>query len=143
MAHHRLDTLRQLAPFAGCTDKELRRLDGLLDETTVPAGTTLTSEGTGGSQAFVIVEGHAEATLGGGRLADFGPGDVVGEMALLDRRAARTATVVTTTSSRVLVMDPRTFETVMANFPTVARHIATTLAQRLRASAPTPTSAAG
>lgn len=133
MAHPRLDTLRRLAPFAGCTDKELRRLDSLLDQATVVAGTRLTAEGQYGTQAFVIVDGAAEVRLGDQHLTDLGPGDVVGEMALLDRAGGRTATVTATTDTTVLVMDPRTFESVMSQFPTVARHVATTLARRLRA----------
>lgn len=134
MSRTRLDMLRRLAPFSGCSDKELRKLDSLLDEATVPAGKELTAVGQHGTQAFVIVEGAAEARIGDRHLADFGPGDVIGEMALLDRRAGRTATVVTTVPTTVLVMDPRSFESVMAQFPTVARHVATVLAQRLRAA---------
>lgn len=134
MSRTRLDMLRRLAPFSGCSDKELRKLDSLLDEASVPAGKELTAVGQHGTQAFVIVEGAAEARIGDRHLADFGPGDVIGEMALLDRRAGRTATVVTTVPTTVLVMDPRSFESVMAQFPTVARHVATVLAQRLRAA---------
>lgn len=129
----RVETLRRLAPFAGCTEKELRRLDSLLDQATVAAGTRLTAEGQYGTQAFVIVEGAAEVRLGGEPVAVLGAGDVVGEMALLDRAGGRTATVETTAPTTVLVMDPRTFESVMSGFPSVARHVATTLAQRLRA----------
>lgn len=124
--------LQQLELFASCTPKELRRLAGLLDETTVAAGTVLTTEGDLGSQAFVLLSGTAEARHGERVVATLGAGDLVGEMALLDRAGARSATVVTTTPAEVLVMDPRAFETVMSQFPSVARNVATTLAKRLR-----------
>lgn len=124
--------LQQLELFASCTPKELRRLAGLLDESTVAAGTVLTAEGDLGSQAFVLLSGTAEARHGERVVATLGPGDLVGEMALLDRAGARSATVVTTTPAEVLVMDPRAFETVMSQFPSVARNVATTLAKRLR-----------
>ena len=124
--------LQQLELFASCTSKELRRLAGLLDETTVAAGTVLTTEGDLGSQAFVLLSGSAEARHGERVVATLGAGDLVGEMALLDRAGARSATVVTTTPAEVLVMDPRAFETVMSQFPSVARNVATTLAKRLR-----------
>ncbi|GAA4123962.1 hypothetical protein GCM10022215_31180 [Nocardioides fonticola] len=140
MSRTRIDTLRRLAPFSGCSDKELRRLDSLLDQAEVPAGKQLTAVGQHGTQAFVIVEGAAEARIGERHLASFGPGDVIGEMALLDRRASRVATVVTTAPTTVLVMDPRSFESVMAQFPSVARHIATVLAQRLRLADTAPAS---
>ncbi|MBZ5735483.1 cyclic nucleotide-binding domain-containing protein [Nocardioides sp. TRM66260-LWL] len=124
--------LQRLDLFASCTPKELKRLAGLLDETTVAAGTVLTEQGGLGSQAFVLLSGSADVLSGGRAIATLGAGDLIGEMALLDRAGARSATVVTTSEADVLVMDPQSFETVMSTFPTVARQVATTLARRLR-----------
>jgi CRP/FNR family cyclic AMP-dependent transcriptional regulator len=69
-----------------------------LSARTVPAGTTLIRAGTRGSEAFLVAEGRLRVSLdipGAGEeaLAILGPGEIVGEMALVDD-APRSADVV-------------------------------------------------
>ena len=74
----------------------------------LPAGTTLCTEGERGLEAFLLIDGEAHVH---GRSADVtvGPGSVIGELATLDPRRTRNATVVAGTDIDVLVFDVRTF----------------------------------
>lgn len=71
-------------------------------------GVTLCTEGERGLQAFLILDGTA-AVLAKDTVITIGPGDVVGEIATLDQRRTRTATVVAQGDVEALVFDVRTF----------------------------------
>src|SRR5690348_10483220 len=72
----------------------------------VGAGHVLVEEGCPGDEAYVLVSGNAEVVVGGRRVAWIGPGELFGEMAVLDRKP-RSATVTATEPSRVAVLDRR------------------------------------
>jgi CRP-like cAMP-binding protein len=133
------DLLSNVKLFAGCSDKELKEIESLLDEVRVRAGRQLISEGQVGTEAYVIVEGRATATLAGAEVGILGPGDAVGEMALLDPESPRSATVTADTDMDLLVLDPRAFSKLLAEHPQVTIQIAISLAQRLRAVEHAPT----
>jgi CRP/FNR family cyclic AMP-dependent transcriptional regulator len=67
----------------------------------------------------------------GEAIADLGPGDYFGELALLDA-GPRTATVVATDAIDVLVIGRQQFNTVLDEVPGLARRLLTTTARRLR-----------
>ena len=74
----------------------------------LPAGTVLCREGERGLEAFLLLEGVAEVQLTDTTVR-IGPGDVVGELATLDPRRTRNATVVAASDVTLLVYDARTF----------------------------------
>ena len=84
--------LGQVPLFAACSDKELERLARLAEVVDFPAGQTLMSEGDMGHEFFVIIDGEVGVVIGGDTVAKLGPGQYVGETALLDP-GPRTATV--------------------------------------------------
>ena len=128
----KIDRLRAVSTFRTCSETELRSLAGLLDEALVEPGQVLMREGRHGLEAFFIVEGTAEVTVAGKRVATVGPGETVGEMALLDV-APRSATVTAETPMRIFAADARTFSAVIAKAG-IARHILSTLSSRLEAA---------
>ena len=65
-------------------------------------------EGESGDAYFVIEDGEVEVSAAGRSLGSCGPGDGVGEIALL-RRVPRTATVVARTSVQAYAVDAETF----------------------------------
>jgi CRP/FNR family transcriptional regulator, cyclic AMP receptor protein len=126
----RLELLRGVPGFRGRTDRELAAAARLLEEAEVAEGTVLIREGADGQQAYVILEGWAAVTVHGEPVAALGPGQFVGEMAMLDR-GPRSATVVAKTTMRLLSIGPEAFESFTGQ-PDITRSIARSLSERLR-----------
>lgn len=127
------EQLANLPLFSACSGRDLQRLAKAADELTVPAGTTLTTQGGVGREAFVILEGSAEVMRDGVHVADLGPGDPFGELALLDG-GPRTATVTTTSDVTLLVLSKPAFNAVLDEIPTLAHKLLIATARRLRES---------
>lgn len=136
MANFRMDdkikALSTVRLFSGCSKKELQSVARLCTPLLVEEGSVLTKEGTPGRECFVIADGKARVTIGGRKVGEVGPGECVGEMALLDG-AQRTATVTAESPMNTYVLSVSEFRSLLDVSPTILRHIATSLAQRLRA----------
>jgi CRP-like cAMP-binding protein len=92
----------------------------------------LTTEATVGRECFVIADGHAAVKVGARLVGMVGPGDCVGEMALLDG-GTRSATVTAETPMTLYVLSIREFNSLLEVDPTIVRKITASLALRLRA----------
>jgi CRP/FNR family cyclic AMP-dependent transcriptional regulator len=121
--------LKDVPFFTGMSKKELGAVAQQTDEIDVPAGKVLAREGDFGQEFFVIDSGTAEVTRGGARLAELGPGDFFGEMALLDEDR-RTATVTATTPMSLLVMTRSSFRTLDRTMPKVHARIVQAISER-------------
>jgi CRP-like cAMP-binding protein len=126
-----LESLRNVALFSGCNNKELARVSKATDEITMTAGTMIMDQGQMGREAFVIVEGDVVVRRNGRKVATLGPGSVVGEMSLLDK-GPRTATVVCETDCTLLVIDQRRFLGVIDSIPSISHKLMASLAGRIR-----------
>jgi CRP-like cAMP-binding protein len=129
----KVDRLRHVAPFAACSDRELAWVARHTAEHRMEAGEVLVREGEVGREVFVIVEGFATVHVGGQLVARLGPGEFVGELALLDRRC-RTATVVAETPVVVTVSGIGEFAELLTHAPHVTRKLLSAMAGRLRAA---------
>lgn len=127
------DHLSRIPLFLGCSPQDLEHLARATDEVRLADGTVMTRQGDIGREAFIIVTGSAEVLRDGNRIAELGPGDVVGELSLLDG-GPRSATVVTTAETDVLVLTRPAFNAVLDEMPTLAHRLLVTLARRLRAA---------
>jgi voltage-gated potassium channel len=114
--------LGKLPLFEELDHHDLKIVARWADEIDVEAGTNLVEEGRFPHEFFVIEEGSAEVTLQGNRLAELGPGDFFGEIALVER-LRRTATVTTTSPSRLVVMHARDFVAMEDEMPEIAAQI--------------------
>ena len=101
----KLSMLRQLPGFSAMGKGALGELASALDVVDVPAGRTLATEGRAGREIFLVVEGRAAADRGGHPIGTVGPGELIGEQAMLERRP-RNATVRAVTPMRLLVAGP-------------------------------------
>jgi CRP-like cAMP-binding protein len=126
----KIELLKKVPLFAGCTKAELRHLARITDELELREGTVLTREGRTAHEFFVIVDGTVRVTKAGKKLADLGPGAWLGEIALLTR-AQRTATAIATSSTHTLVMLDRDFRKLVDDVPSIAMKVLTSVAERL------------
>lgn len=134
----KVQLLGKVPLFAECSQKELSKIASLADEIEVDKGTVLTKEGMPGRECFVVSEGKAKATLRGKKLASYAPGDVFGEMSLLDNEP-RSATITAESEMVLFVVDSRSFWGLCEEAPTVTRKIMKAIAQRLRRVEKAPT----
>src|SRR5580658_5897154 len=132
IAASRAQEFRRLPMFAPLTDAELAQVARLVVDVAVPAGHVLTREGSVAREAFVIVDGEADVTISGRSMGRLGPGDMVGEVALLGR-GLRTATVTAVTAMKLLVVDPASFGSLLDN-ATVSLVVLQALVSRLRSA---------
>jgi CRP-like cAMP-binding protein len=130
----KVDALKRAPLFEGLSRKELAKLASATDDLQVEPGTVLCREGRIGHEFFVIVDGDAEVTKGGKRIAMRSGGDFVGEIALLST-TKRTATVTATTPLRCFVLTQSGFRQVLAESPSVQLKVMQALAERLGADA--------
>jgi len=66
----------------------------------VKAGTTLVRQGDEGSEVYLVLDGVLRVEVNGERLAEYGPGALLGERAHLEG-GARTSSLVAVTTCRV------------------------------------------
>lgn len=133
----RLELLRKVHLFSGCTDKQLAFIASRVEDVDVPAGKVLCQEGTSGGEFFVVVSGTADVSRSGKVVAQFGTGDFFGEIALIDR-GPRSATVVATSPMRLLILGPSQFQDVLHEDSEMARQLLYAVTKRLRALAVPP-----
>ena len=126
-----LDTLKAVPLFSGCTKKELEIVAKAGDEITMTAGTLIVDQGQTGREAFVIIDGEVLVKRNNRKVAILGPGDVVGELSLLDH-GPRTATAICETDCSLLVIEQRRFLGVLDSVPAIGHKLLASLAGRIR-----------
>jgi CRP-like cAMP-binding protein len=125
--------LRGLDLFAGCSRNELALIAANLTEHRARAGDVLIEEGRTGRELIVLVEGTATVRRGDRVVGRLGPGEVAGEVALLDH-GPRTARVVADGPVLALVCTRVEFTTLIDGVPGFARALLPGLARRVRAA---------
>ena len=123
------DRLKTMPLFGDLSHKDLERIARWTDEVDVKPGRDLVKQGAFPHEFMLIESGTASVTLDGNHLADLGPGDFFGEIALLEHQR-RTATVTATSDLRVVVMHDRDFRAIEDELPEVARRIQATMVER-------------
>lgn len=114
--------LKKSPLFAELSDQERQQIGQWADEVEVPEGKHLIDQGQFGYEFFVIEEGKAEVRRGDEVIAQLGPGDFFGEIALLEADR-RTASVIATEPLRTIVMTRQQFISMEADMPSVASQI--------------------
>lgn len=132
---HSYDQLADVPFFAGWTKDELAAVDRVADQVSYAPLEHLIEQGTTGYEFIVILEGQVEVAIDGHVVASLGPGDHVGEMALLDG-SPRNASVVATTPVRALLVGSREFRGLVAKVPSLDRKLLVSLTARLRQTGP-------
>ena len=124
--------LAELALFDGCTSSDLERLSAAVTGVRhVPEGSVLCREGETADRWWIVVDGLAEVTVGGLYVATIGPGESIGELALLDAQP-RNATVTAASDMVLHEVDGDLFLELLADHPKVTLALLRQMAVRLR-----------
>jgi len=126
----KVEALKRAPLFEGLSKKELRELARATEDLKIEAGTVMCREGSLGREFFVIVDGVAEVTKNGKRLATRQSGEFFGEIALITT-TKRTATVTAKTPIRCFILTRGDFRRVLDENPTVERKVMQALGERL------------
>ena len=121
--------LKDVPFFSSLSEQDLAAVVQQTDEIRVVAGTVLAREGDLGDEFFVIESGTAEVKRNGEHIADLGPGDFFGEMALLGEER-RTATVTASSPMQVIVMTRADFRALDKSMPEVHATVARAIEER-------------
>jgi CRP-like cAMP-binding protein len=128
--NEKVELVKRIPLFTECTKAELIEVAISADEREAREGDSLTVEGRRGREFFILVEGAVAVRRGGKLLAELGPGDWFGEIAILTYKP-RTATVTATSPVRLLVISDRAFRRVVESSPRIALKVLRSVAERL------------
>jgi CRP-like cAMP-binding protein len=125
------DTIARVPLFAGLDKRALERIANSFKERRYKSGDTIASEGQGGAGFFIVGEGTAKVDVGGRHVAQLGPGDYFGEIALIDE-GARTASVTADTDMTCYAMTLWEFRPIVETDARIAWQLVQALAHKLR-----------
>ena len=132
----KIDLLANTPLLSSFSRRELYDVAKLFSERTYPKGSAIFREGEEGDTLCVVVSGGLEVWAGAQEpqlLNRLGPGEVLGEMALLSE-GRRTATVKADRVTEVLELDRESFNRFLATNAKVLQYFSTLLARRLAAA---------
>ncbi len=131
----RILLLREIPIFAELSAEDLELVANIAREEWHPANTAIFHQGEEGNVMFVIVEGRLQVVRTvhnvDQTLAERGPGDFVGEMAVIES-APRVATLRTQSDVRVLAIYGETFKGILRERPDVSFAVLRNISRRLR-----------
>ncbi|MDT9593218.1 cyclic nucleotide-binding domain-containing protein [Nocardioides zeae] len=96
----------------------------------LPAGWSPINERTGADKAYVILEGEVSVRRDGREIATLGPGDIMGEMAIVNH-TLRTATIVALTRLKVVHLTPEAITDLSARVPAFGEAVREAAASRV------------
>lgn len=137
MQHQEIvDALQAVSLFGGLSQRFLTGIARSCTERTFTAGEIIVKQGNPGIGLFVIVSGKVKVVKTSEQgermeLATHGPGEVIGEMSVLDG-ANRSADVIAVEETRCLVLSAWDFKAFMESHPEVALEILPVVVKRFR-----------
>lgn len=127
----KVDMLRKVALLTRCSEEAVESIARLADEVDVPDGYTLMRQGDLGQEFFLIVDGQVHIERDGRSVATLGPGDYVGEIALIEE-GRRTATATAKGPAKLLVITHRGFNSLLDSSADIRAAVMKELVARLR-----------
>ena len=124
------EKLGRLNRLEGLSDADLATVVRAGRHVHLPADWSLIWEKTPADKAYLIVDGEVSVRKGGNEVARLGPGDVIGEMAIVNHRL-RSASVVSLTPLEVIHYTKESLEQLLDEVPAFGNAIRDTTADRL------------
>ena len=127
-----IEELSTLTLFEGCEPGDLQQvMSALTGARNVQEGEVICTEGDRATEWWIVIDGLADVTARGRYVATIGPGETIGELALLDAEP-RNATVIAATDMVVQVVNGEGFVDALLSSPKLAVGMLRQLAVRLR-----------
>src|SRR5256885_4491294 len=124
------DSLRTSPIFATLDDATLDRIAGRFSEVEIPANQVLIEPRSAGAGLFLICDGRVEVEAHELQ-RELGPGDVGGEISLVEDDGTRRARVTAKTPLRVLALSRAEYEHVLREVPELEQAIRELARKRL------------
>lgn len=133
-----VELLRSVTLFADLEEGELERFSHVAVPRSFPAGTRVFHEGDNSDACYIVKEGSFRVTRehSDGRaitLATLGPGEIFGELAMLDGDK-RSASAEALTDGELLALPAGDVRSLLARHPEIALKLVAGLVRRLRAA---------
>jgi len=133
-----VELLRRVPLFADLEHEELERFSRVAVPRTFPRGPRVFHEGDSSDACYIVREGEFRVTRehSDGRaitLANLGPGDIFGELAMLDGEA-RSASVEALGDGELLALPAADVRRLLARHPEITVKLVAALVRRLRAA---------
>ena len=114
--------LRRIQLFSDANEDELDQLGAFAESVECNEKAEIIREGDFSRALLAIAEGTAEVTRDGKHIATLGPGDVFGEVGVLDN-ALRNATVTATSRLKLVIMGQLDVQNLKDSAPGIYRRI--------------------
>jgi CRP/FNR family transcriptional regulator, cyclic AMP receptor protein len=115
--------------FSMFTPEEIARISASGTRVRLPEGWAPISERTGADKAYVILDGRVSVRSHGDEVAQLGPGDIVGETAILNH-SLRTATIVALTPLELIHFTKEQLDKLNVDMPAFHQALEKTAAER-------------
>lgn len=124
------EKLARLNRLEALDDRDLERVVKAGRHIHLPADWSLIWEKTPADKAYLIVDGEVSVRKAGQEVARLGPGDVIGEMAIVNHKL-RSASVVSLTPLEVIHFTKESLEQLLDEIPAFGEALRGTTADRL------------
>lgn len=124
------ERLAQIDALGELSLGQRRVLAELADELRAAPGETLMAQGELGHEFVMLEEGEADVIMDGERINEVGPGDVIGELAVLEDGTPRTASVIARSDVRAIVLTARFMREMHERMPAAGAAIDRVAAER-------------
>ncbi len=124
------ERFKELSHFEGLTDGQVQKIVDNSTHVTLPRDWAVFGENTPADKAYLLLDGEVSVRRGGKEIAKLGPGDTLGEVALV-KHSLRTATVISTTPLELLHFTADAVAKLSEEIPQFARALHATAEERL------------
>lgn len=121
--------LKRIPIFADVPDEDLTVVTTFATSEEVPEGAVIVKEGDYANAFMAIEDGTAKVTKDGQQVGELGPGDIFGEIGLLEKER-RTATVEATSRVKLIKIEHWELQRMKKKLPDVYGRIADLAAER-------------
>jgi CRP/FNR family transcriptional regulator, cyclic AMP receptor protein len=121
--------LKRIPIFADVPDEDMSVITTFATSEEAPEGATIVKEGDYANAFMAIEEGTAKVTRGGEQVGELGPGDIFGEIGLIEKEK-RTATVEATSRVRMIKIEHWELQRMKKKLPEVYEKIANLASER-------------